>query len=111
MITKEEKESLINEITERMLLKIPDVVGNLITNYATKIRVGKEFYEKYPEFKNHRDIVAATIEHLENLNTDKGFKEIVDSSIPEIRKKIKAMKGVDTKSVSKPNLDFSQGEL
>lgn len=111
MITEEEKEKLINEITERMLLKIPDVVGNLITNYATKIRVGKEFYEKYPEFKDHKEVVASTIEYFENLNVDKSFKEVVDSSVPEIRKKIKAMKGIDTKKVSKPNLDFSQGEL
>lgn len=111
MITKEEKEILINEITERMLLKIPDVVGNLITLYADKIRMSKEFYAKYPEFNNHKDIVAAVIESIDNDSKFKPFKEVVENSVPVIRRRIESFKGIDMKTINKPNLDFSQGEL
>ena len=111
MITNDERESIINEATERMLLKIPDVIGNLITNYATKIRVNKEFYTKYPEFNDHRETVASVIEGLENLNTFKPFNELVNESVPEIRRRIETLKDINFTSVKKPNLDFSQGEL
>jgi hypothetical protein len=111
MITNEERESLINEITERMLLKIPDIVGNLMSSYAEKIRISKEFYIKYPEFNDHRDVVAAVIESIDGNSKFKPFKEVVEDSVPMIRKRIESLKGIDMKSVKKPNLDFSQGEL
>ena len=111
MITDEEKEILVNEITERMLLKIPDVVGNLITFYADKIRMSKEFYAKYPEFSDHRDVVASVIESMDANSKFKPFKEVVEDSVPVIRKRIGLLKGIDMKTVKKPNLDFSQGEL
>ena len=111
MITDEEKEMLVNEITERMLLKIPDIVGNLITVYADKIRMSKEFYAKYPEFSDHRDVVASVIESMDANSKFKPFKEVVEDSVPVIRKRIGLLKGIDMKTVKKPNLDFSQGEL
>lgn len=111
MITNEERESLVNEITERMLLKIPDIVGNLISSYAEKIRISQEFYTKYPEFADHKDVVASVIESIDANSKFKPFKEVVDDSVPVIRKRIESLKGIDMKSVKKPNLDFSQGEL
>jgi len=111
MITAEERESIINEATERMLLRIPEIVGNLITNYAEKIRVNTEFYSKHPEFSKHREIVASVIEELENKSNFKPFKEIVNEAIPTIKRRIDSLKGIDTTTVKKPNLDFSQGEL
>jgi hypothetical protein len=111
MISEDEKEMLINEIVERMLLKIPDIVGNLITVYADKIRMSKEFYAKYPEFSDHRDVVASVIESMDANSKFKPFKEVVEDSVPVIRKRIELLKGIDMKTVKKPNLDFSQGEL
>jgi hypothetical protein len=111
MISEDEKEGLINEIVERMLLKIPDIVGNLITVYAEKIRMSKEFYAKYPEFSDHRDVVASVIESMDANSKFKPFKEVVEDSVPVIRKRIGLLKGIDMKTVKKPNLDFSQGEL
>ena len=111
MITDEEKEILINEITERMLLKIPDIVGNLITVYAEKIRMSKEFYAKYPEFSDHKDVVASVIESLDANSKFKPFKEVVEDSVPVIRRRIESLKNIDMKTIRKPNLDFSQGEL
>jgi len=109
MITKQEKEEIINLAVERMLLKIPDVVGNLITNYAAKIRVNTEFYKKYPEFEKHREIVASMIESVEASDPTREFKEIVDLAVPKIKKRIDQLKGLDTKTVSKPKLDIPYG--
>lgn len=110
-MTPEEKESLINEITERMLLRIPEIVGNLIENYATKVRVSKEFYEKYKEFSNHRDLVASMIESHENANPSKPFPKVIEDTIPEIRRHLSTVKKLDMKTVNKPELKFGQGEL
>ena len=109
MITDEEREAIIAEATERMLLRIPEIVGNLITNYAEKIRVKKEFYDQYPEFKEHKEIVASMIESIENANPFMPFKDIVSKSIPDIRKHISSLKNLNISNVSKPNLDFSKG--
>lgn len=115
MITEEEKEEIINKAVERTLLKIPEVVGNLITNHAAKIRVNKEFYTKYPEFDKHRELVAAVIERIEGTDPTKDFKEIVDGAVPEIKRRISQLSKLDMKKVEKPDLskklDFDQGEF
>jgi len=110
MITKEERESIIAEATESMLLKIPEVVGNLITNYAAKIRLSKEFYAKYPEFEKHKEVVASVIEDFDNKSF-KPLKVVIEEAVPTIKKRIEQLRGVDIKTVKKPNLDFSQGDL
>lgn len=116
MITEEEKEEIINAVVERTLLKIPDVVGNLITNYAAKIRINKEFYTKHPEFDKHRDLVASVIESVEGEDPTRDFEEIVNSAVPKIKRRIEQMKNLDMKKVEKPKLDIDldfggQGEI
>ena len=66
MISEEERRSIINEAVEKTLLKIPEVVGNLMSTYADKIRTSEKFYSQYPEFNKHRQIVASAIEELES---------------------------------------------
>ena len=111
MITEEEKEDIINKAIERTLLKIPEVVGSLIANYASKMRVNKEFYTKHPEFNDHRMVVASVIESIENLDPTRDYNKIIEEAIPTIKKRILQMKDVDMKKVEKPKLDFSHGEL
>jgi hypothetical protein len=111
MITPSEKEEIVNEITERMLLRIPEIVGNLITNYTAKIRVNKEFYSKYPKFKDHKELVSSIIEQVEEENPLMPFKDIMNQAVPKINRHIDKVKLIDTKTVKKPDLDFSQGEL
>jgi N-methylhydantoinase B/oxoprolinase/acetone carboxylase alpha subunit len=94
-----------------MLLRIPEIVGNLISSYSTKIRLSKEFYTKYPEFNNHRETVASVIEELENASAFKPMKEILEDAVPKIRRRIESIKGLDKTTVKRPNLDFGQGEL
>jgi len=112
-MTSEERESIINEAVERTLLMIPEVVGNLIMNHAAKIRTSKVFYEKYPELKSHKELVAAVIEEIDDANIGDNFDQIVERAVPEIKRKISQLKNLDLKKVEKPKLDipFGSGEI
>jgi len=109
-MTPEERESIINAAVERVLLKIPEVIGNLMATYAGKIKDSKVFYDKYPEFQKHRDLVAAVLEDLENKSTGKPVKELLEEAVPIIKKRIVQTKGLDTKIGQPLKLDFN-GEI
>jgi hypothetical protein len=111
MITEEERQSIINEAVEKTLLKIPEVVGNLISTYADRIRTNERFYNKYPEFNEHRQIVASAIEELESKSPGRALDKIVEEAVPVIRKRLKSVKGLDSTTITKPDINESYGEL
>lgn len=115
MITEEEKQEIINAAVEKALLMIPEVVGNMMANHATFSKMNSEFYTKYPEFKDHKKVVATVIEMVEGNNTFASYEKILELAVPEIRKRIATMKTLDvTKVTRNPSRDFSQannGEL
>lgn len=111
MIDAEERESIINETIERALLKLPEVVSSLFKLYATKVKANKKFFEDYPEFKGQEQIVFSTIEFIEGQDASRSYEEIINLAVPEIRKNLNLTKGLNMSSVSKPNTDFSHGEL
>lgn len=86
VVGKEERESIIQEATERILLALPEVIGNLMMNYASKMKVKEEFYEKHPHLRQHSEKVAAIIERLENEDPSKPLDDILDRALPEIEK-------------------------
>ena len=103
-----ERESIINETIERMLLRLPEVVGNLITNHVQNNKINKEFYAKYPEFKIHRDVVMAVIEKLDGDNPLTDYKDILEKAVPIIKNQIKTQKSLNIKPSEKlPDLDFN----
>ena len=111
MITDKEKREIIDSVVEETLLKIPEVVGALMMNHASKIRAKKKFYDKFPQFKENKDIVAAVIEGVENSDASLNFDQIIEKAVPKIKRQIAAVKDLDMTKTEKPNLDFSQGEL
>jgi len=111
MITEREKREIIDKAVEETLLKIPEVVGALMMNHASKIRTNKKFYDKFPQFNENRDIVAAVIESIESSDVSLDFDQIIKKAIPEIKRQIVAVKDLDMIKVKKPDLDFTQGEL
>jgi hypothetical protein len=111
MVSASEKEDIVNAVVERIYLKLPEIMGNLMAEHAAKLKISKEFYDKYPEFKDYRREVAAIIERVEGTDPTRPIKEIMEKAVPEIRSQLKNLKNLDMKSVSRPNLDFGQGEL
>ena len=107
----EDREKLIQEIIERMLRILPEVVGNLMTAHATNAKLSEEFYKSYPEFKSHRDIVRESVAKIDLENPTMGYEDILKKAIPSIREGIKAKGSVSMqRPTEKPSLDLN-GEL
>jgi len=100
MITKEERESIINEATERALLALPETIGALMASQAVLMENNKKFYADYPEFKKHRDAVMSAVEMVEGKNPLLDHKEILKKAVPEIRKRIDTIKSLNIDTVS-----------
>jgi len=108
VITEEERQSIINEAVEKALLMLPEVVGNLITNQVSLIKINRQFYSKYPEFAKNKDIVASVIEMVEGNNPGVDYEELLKRAVPMIKERIKTVQNLDKLSVTKPNRDLSK---
>jgi len=115
-MNESEKQELINEITERLYLSLPDIIGNLITNHITKLRINKEFYSKHPEFRDKKPIVASVVEMIEGQDPTVDYEDILQKAVPEINRRLRMTKSLDFKPISEPdrdlkNLTFDNGVL
>lgn len=107
MLTEEERNSIINEAVEKALLKIPEVVGNLITSATYSARLNREFYEKYPEFTKDKEMVAKVVQKVEGDNPGKEYEWILEQAVPMIRQHLKTVKGVNMTPGKVPNRNLS----
>jgi hypothetical protein len=103
MLTKEDKKELLEEL----MLMLPDVIGNLITNHIAMLKNNKDFYLKYPDFRDKKDIVASVVEMMEDQNPNLDVGELYNKAVPEIKNRINLMKSLDMTNASKPNRDLS----
>ena len=113
MFTKEE---VVNEVVEKILLMLPEIMGSLITNHMSKIKLNKDFYLNHPEFRDNKDIVASIIEMVEGQDPTVDYEDILHKAVPEIKKRLGQVKDLNFKPVSKLNrsfndVNFSNGEL
>lgn len=105
MITPEERESIIYEAQERIMLVMPQIIGNLMLNNIMKSKIAKKFFDSHADLKNHQDIVQAIIEDVEGSNTIEDYEKILEKAVPEIRKKIALMNKMNmTPPTRKPDL-------
>lgn len=110
-MTPSEREQLIEETIERLLLRLPEVVGNLMNDHALNLKLNREFYKSYPEFQQHKDVVVSVIEQVEGQNPLKSYKEILALAKPKIQELIQTKAGLSLdKSVGFPSLQ-TNGEL
>jgi hypothetical protein len=107
MITEEEKQEIIDKAVEKSLLMIPEVVGNLILNQLAAVKINKQFYDNYPEFKNFKEVVQYAVEHVEGLNPGMDYKKVLDQAVPIIKERIKMSGALDMIKVSKPSRNLS----
>ena len=116
MITEEEKQEIINLAVEKALLKLPEVVGNLMANQAMMAKINKKFYAENPELVNHKQLVGEVIEKVESDSPGKSYEEIIRAATPIIKSRLGNMKGLNLDPISKPsrnvsNLLTNNGEL
>lgn len=101
MITENERQEIIEAAVEKALLILPEVVGNLMATNAAMSKLNKDFYEKYPEFKKHKDSVMSVIEMIEGRDPTIDYKDILDKAVPEIKSRIVQMGKLDITNVQK----------
>lgn len=111
MIEESERQLIINEAVnkaiEKMLLIMPETIGNLITSHIALNKINAKFYADYPEFKDKKGIVQSVIEMIENKNPLAKYEDILTEAVPKIRERINIMQGLDMKSVTTtPNREF-----
>lgn len=122
MITLEEKEEIINTVMakmpdvlakfeEKLLLSLPEIIGNLIVNHVTLAKISSEFYAKHKEFQNHKELVASVMETMDAAHPEiKDYRELFELAIPEIEKRIAITNSLNMKTVPEPKRDL-HGEL
>jgi len=115
MITEEERQSIINEAVEKALLRLPEIIGNLMMNQANLLKLNRTFYEKHKEFSARKDVVASVVEKLESENPGLEYSKLLDKAVPLIKEQLKTGSKLDLATVSKPNLKLpsltDHGEL
>jgi len=106
-ISEEEKQEIIDAAVEKALLLLPETVGALMANQASFHKLTREFYAKYPEFKDHKKLVASVVEKVEGSSPLAKYDKILEKAVPEIRKRINTLGSVDTDTVTtNPNRQF-----
>lgn len=110
-LSKDEKESIIQEAFERILLHLPEVIGSLITNHTAQLEINKNFYKKYPRFKDHKDAVMSVIELMELKHPNLGHEKLLEKAVPDIDRRIAQVGKLDIQNVTdKPNRQFESIE-
>lgn len=102
MVTPEERQEIIDAAVERALLVLPDTVGSLITDHVALNKINTEFYAKYPELRDKKDIVASVIEKIDGESPALDYKDLLEKAVPEIRKRVEIVGSLDMEKVS-PN--------
>lgn len=103
MISEEERKEIIDEAVakavEKTLLAIPEVIGNLMANHAMLHKINREFYQKYPEFAERKDIVQAVVEDMEGKFPLLPYEELLQKAAPEIKRRMEIVKTLDVDNV------------
>jgi len=116
MIDEKERQEIIeeaiNKSVEKTLLMLPEVIGNLMQSHAALHRINAKFYGDHPEFKDHKDVVAAVVEGVEGKHPTLEHQEILDRAVPEIRRRIALMSKLDmTRVTSTPERKLENLEI
>ena len=116
MITNEEKEQIILAVIERVLVKMPTVIGNLMAKHAEVQQEKKKFFDLNKDFLPYTDLISDVVQKIEGEDLTKSYSEILNEATPEIRKRISLLNSLNIKDVNKPIEqkiigDYSNGVL
>lgn len=103
---------LVLATTEAVLLRIPEVIGNLMQNHAEINKLNKEFYASYPEFRSDPVSVRSVIGMLERDHPELRHQEILDLAAPKIKERMIDVSALDVSNVKpRSELSLSNGEI
>ncbi|MCK5607032.1 hypothetical protein KAR91_34430 [Candidatus Pacearchaeota archaeon] len=110
-MTPEEKEEIIQACVERCYLGLPELIKNLIAQKTAQNEIKKEFFEKHPDFMDHKESVTSVIEMIDGEFPTIDYRDKLKKAVPRIRKRIETIKSLDTDSTPKKLDRFFHGEL
>ncbi len=111
--TQTERDAIVFDVTEKVLLRLPEVMGNLMKNHAETNALTKKFHNDYPEFKNDPGSVQSVVGQLERDNAGMLYEDILRKAAPMIKERMKTIESLDIDSISeRSKLNMSvNGEL
>lgn len=95
----EQEEKVINAAVEKALKMLPDIMGTLMNQRFAMLKLNEEFYKEHPEFKDHKEIVAAVIEKVDGEDTLLPYDQKLVKAIPEIGRRIQMKKDLNMKEI------------
>lgn len=87
-LSKEDLEKIIDITTERVLLKLPETVGNMMSSLVTMIENRKKFYNDHPELVDHKELVMKLYEQIDGESMGQSYDEVVNKLLPLVRQKL-----------------------
>ncbi len=106
MITEEERKEIIAEAVEQVFLMLPETVGNLMVANAMYSKLTKDFYDKFTEFKDHKNIVQTVVRGIEGSDPTKSYSDILAESVPKIKSIIENKKGLSMNNLEMAEVDL-----
>jgi len=115
-LTNEEFDRIVFVVTEKVLLRLPEVVGNIQMSLAETSKLTKDFYAKYPKFKQDPQTVQSVLNEIDKANAGMKYEKILDQAVPLIRERMKVVKSLDTKTLTEKsnlnlNISLDNGEI
>ena len=106
-ITEEQITMIVDRAVEKTLLLIPEVIGSLITHHVSVNKINKEFYEKHPDLRLHKETVVSVIEQVEGSNLPMDYQKLIEKALPIIKERVETTTSMDLTNVSVPTLDYN----
>ncbi len=99
----------IHASEERMMVILPDIFSNLVIDNKEQMSMVSKFYKDNPSFKGHENVVAPVVSEVDGKNPLLSYPEKLKKSVPEIKKRIEQMSGLDMKTIdSNPSRRFDK---
>jgi hypothetical protein len=79
-----------NRAVEDAIRSIPSVISRLLVSIPARKKLIKDFHERNPSYKDHKEIVAKVVQDVESDNPDMDYDQLLRASEPIINRHIEA---------------------
>ena len=112
---REEIIELIKEVVtpmlEEQLLILVETYANVSQEKTVTKALVEKFYTDNPSFRDHKDITANVIEKIQGDNPGVAFSKLLDKAVPEIKRHIDTIGGLDMTKGVKPVKPMFESDL
>lgn len=98
-LTQDQLDKIVFTVTEKVLLRMPEVIGHLIMEHTSIQKLTKGFYADHPKFKEDVQSVRSIISKLEKEDVTMEYGDILKKAAPLIAKRIKDIKPLSTGAI------------